>query len=760
LRVLFAYRDDVDAQGGAAGVMRRTAEALERLGVECEITYDRDPEVEGFDVVHAVNLWAPASALEQLRNLRARGATVVWQPFYLGYSELAFALRALPHVLGDRPAEERAQLVSAFAQGQIDAGGMTRFTPNEVAPGFRAAVKEMIGLVDRIAVISMHEAQLLSQDIGLDGTPFTHVPHGVDAGRFADAAPDAFREHAGLGDEPFVLCVGAIDARKNQAMLAEALRGSGIPLVLVGPSFEPETLALVKQVGGSTLTHIDRVPAELVASAYHAAAVHALPSWSEGAALANLEAAAAGCPLVVSDRSSEFEYFGDLVAYCNPADPESIRVAVERELDAREREPERIGELRDRMAELTWEATARASLRAYELARRDHEQRPRAAAPRPEPRAEPPAPAPQPAASRPPVSEALQRFTDGLPWTRRPILDFVQKIAGAIPAGARVLDVGAGEAPYRELFAHTDYKTSDWAHSVHPGARAVDFVGPAHDLPIDDESFDHILLTEVLEHAPNPTEVLTELHRILQPRGQLHMTTPFVWELHELPFDFFRYTAWGLERVLRDAGFDAVDIAPRNDIFATLAQLMTDIQLKMGSYPDGRDPERAAAIAEMRATGERIAHHGPLDARYALPLGYRATGLKGPLPERSRGDRLEGARGFTTLAYADEVLFDPKLLLAYGRHFSGADDATLVIYAPSVRPAELEERLVRVVEAVGLAGEGSADLLALPYEGRHPDEDALAASVDAVLSINPPRGSFRLVPHYHHATVADLRAAA
>ena len=68
---------------------------------------------------------------------------------------------------------------------------------------------------------------------------------------------------------------------------------------------------------------------ELLASAYAGAAAFALPSWVEGAPISALEAAAAGCPLVLGDRAGVREYFGALAAYCEPSDPASIRAAIE-----------------------------------------------------------------------------------------------------------------------------------------------------------------------------------------------------------------------------------------------------------------------------------------------------------------------------------------------------------------------------------------------------------------------------------------------
>jgi hypothetical protein len=158
-----------------------------------------------------------------------------------------------------------------------------------------------------------------------------------------------------------VLCVGALDSRKNQLMLAEALRETSLRLLLVGPSFEPDYLELCQAAGA---IHVDRIPREEVVSGYHAARAHVLASFAEGSALASMEAAAARCPVVVSNRTSEFEYYLDLAYYCDPASVDSIRSAAL--AAAGSRGDARWDRLAERIATYTWERSAAATLEVYE----------------------------------------------------------------------------------------------------------------------------------------------------------------------------------------------------------------------------------------------------------------------------------------------------------------------------------------------------------------------------------------------------------
>jgi SAM-dependent methyltransferase len=226
------------------------------------------------------------------------------------------------------------------------------------------------------------------------------------------------------------------------------------------------------------------------------------------------------------------------------------------------------------------------------------------------------------------ISKDLRAFVEEMPYERRPILEFMIRAAREMPAGSHTLDVGAGDAPYRELFTHVEYVTADWENSLHEDLAAMDIQAPADDLPVDDGSFDAVLLTQVLEHVPDPGRVLSELWRVLRPGGRLYLSAPLVWELHELPFDFYRYTSVGLEHLLQAAGFEDVSVQPRNDCFSTLAQLMRNMSHAMGRAPDGLDDRRESAARLLRQLAAQVAALGPLDVEHSLPLGYAAVATR------------------------------------------------------------------------------------------------------------------------------------
>jgi SAM-dependent methyltransferase len=368
------------------------------------------------------------------------------------------------------------------------------------------------------------------------------------------------------------------------------------------------------------------------------------------------------------------------------------------------------------------------------------------------------------------VSPALRRFITNFAVHRRPIFEVVLRAARDTPAGGRLLDIGAGDSPYRELFTHLDYRTNDWENSLFEEARVVDFPGPAHEIPVDDGQFDAVLSTQMLEHVPNPQEVIDESFRILKPGGHLHMTVPFIWCLHEIPFDYLRYTPSILETMLTTAGFTQLDIRGFSDSFSTFAELLRTVPQMIGTYPDGRDAERQQAAATLRSAADQFEKLGHLDAQWRFPLGYSVRAMKpdpaaeptGAPDEAGRGSLraaigLGQARRFVTLCFAVDVLFEPDLLTRYAHHFSDEDDATLVIYAPRVDIDLAARTLAHLVRSLGLDGTEAPAMIALPTHGTS-DEPRLAAAVDAVYSARPPWAAFAGLPWCHRGRLEDLRA--
>jgi SAM-dependent methyltransferase len=142
-----------------------------------------------------------------------------------------------------------------------------------------------------------------------------------------------------------------------------------------------------------------------------------------------------------------------------------------------------------------------------------------------------------------------------------------------LPAGGRVLDYGCADVPYRHFFpSDADFVAADLAGN--PDASLE--LNPDSTVPVDDEEFDVVLSTQVLEHVDDPGLYLSECYRVLRPGGQMLLSTHGVFVYHPDPEDYWRWTCAGLKRVVEDAGFEIQRFEGIIGLAATGLQLFQD----------------------------------------------------------------------------------------------------------------------------------------------------------------------------------------
>jgi len=135
----------------------------------------------------------------------------------------------------------------------------------------------------------------------------------------------------------------------------------------------------------------------------------------------------------------------------------------------------------------------------------------------------------------------------------------IMALAARLPDGYRVLDVGCGLRPYEYLFSHGTYIGIDVSQSGRAEeGKKMDYEFDGINIPFSAEDFDFVLCTQVLEHATEPEKLLNEIERVLKKGGQLFLTVPFIWGVHELPYDFRRYTDIGIQTALKAAGLEII----------------------------------------------------------------------------------------------------------------------------------------------------------------------------------------------------------
>lgn len=364
--VLLQHGSESRAKGGPTTRMNLLAEEMSQRELVAKTQSLADLErvstTESGSVYHVYNSWPLHTAIDALEEARRLGAL-------LAYSPIALDLRYLPIY------QER--LVELFKDGQFDEDDLDAIfqqTP-EVDPadprvnvcegvkGHFQALRSGCAIADIVIALSDFEARYLTR-LGVNPNKIKLVRNGIDAWAMSRAGSELFVQKYGLRD--FILCVGRIEARKNQAGLAYALRECDVPIVFIGHQGDREYFNATRKIAGSSALFIDRIDDRgLLASAYHAAALTVLVSWCEGAPLVALEAGAAGCPLLLSCMSGEKEYFREYANYVHPLDVEGIRNHVNEALRNKETAGQRKQRSEFVCSEYSIERHCDATLAAY-----------------------------------------------------------------------------------------------------------------------------------------------------------------------------------------------------------------------------------------------------------------------------------------------------------------------------------------------------------------------------------------------------------
>jgi len=153
--------------------------------------------------------------------------------------------------------------------------------------------------------------------------------------------------------------------------------------------------------------------------------------------------------------------------------------------------------------------------------------------------------------------------------------EWMKEEAKKVPKGAKVLDVGCGTAPYRTLFSHCDYKTHDFKQLNSSQNRAgksyykkIDYVSDITKIPVEDNYFDVVICTEVLEHVPEPILALKEFSRIVKPGGIVLLSAPLAGFVHQEPYHYYGgFSPFFYKKFLTDFGFEKVQVLKNEGFF-------------------------------------------------------------------------------------------------------------------------------------------------------------------------------------------------
>jgi glycosyltransferase involved in cell wall biosynthesis len=304
--LLHAPAGAFQAPGGGENQLVQTGRHLEAHGVRVRLFSPWTDRIDSARLLHLFGM--SREGLELARLARSRGVPVALSPICW------YQPRAI------------AALESSLTQ---KAAGLAGWCLRSITPRIPSWRRELLHRADVVLPNSRAEASQIARLFGVSRNRIRVVPNGV-LPMFGTASPEPFRER--WGSDPFVLSVGRIEPRKNTLGVIRACGQLGLPMVHIGDAVPSrrDYARECRRDGEGFVSWLGRMDHDdpLLASAYAAARVFALPSWFETPGLAALEAALAGCAVAITPFGSTREYFGSLANYARPHRPDEIRRAL------------------------------------------------------------------------------------------------------------------------------------------------------------------------------------------------------------------------------------------------------------------------------------------------------------------------------------------------------------------------------------------------------------------------------------------------
>lgn len=157
-------------------------------------------------------------------------------------------------------------------------------------------------------------------------------------------------------------------------------------------------------------------------------------------------------------------------------------------------------------------------------------------------------------------------------FIRRGLYTHIRKFAPRLKG--KLLDFGCGRKPFEDLFAVSEYIGVDLAVTGHDHRLSkVDVYYDGKHLPFPDGTFDALFCSEVFEHVFDPDLILPEIHRVLKQDARALITVPFCWNEHEVPYDYARYSSFGIRHLLEKNGFEVLELEKSGSFACVIFQL-------------------------------------------------------------------------------------------------------------------------------------------------------------------------------------------